>query len=104
MIAIIRDGGKQYRVSEGDTVAIERREAAPGSRIEFSEVLSIEEGERIHVGKPLVAGARVVAEVLAEAKGPKVRYHHFRRREGSHTRAGHRQVYTQVRIESIQAK
>lgn len=102
MIAIIRDGGKQYRVEEGQTLFIDRRQNAPGDKLELSEVLSIENGQEFRVGQPLVDGARVIAEVVEETKGPKLIFHRFRRRKGSRTRFGHRQKYTKIRIESIQ--
>ena len=102
MYAIIRDGGRQYRITEGETLFVDRRDAEPGSEIEFGEVLSIEpEGEGFVIGQPLVEGASVTAEVVGEVKGPKIIFHRFRRRKGSRSRFGHRQSYTQVRIEKI---
>lgn len=103
MIAIIRDGGKQYRVEEGQVLFLDLRSQDAGDKIEIHDVLSIENGSDFKVGTPTVEGARVVAEVLGEAKGPKLISHRFRRRKGSRSRKGHRQKYTQVRIESIQA-
>lgn len=102
MIAVISDRGRQYRVEEGQTLFLDRRENAAGDRIEFDQVMSIENGADFRVGRPLITGARVVAEVLEETKGPKLIFHRFRRRKGSRTRSGHRQRYTKVRIESIQ--
>lgn len=102
MIAIIRDGGKQYRVEEGQVVFLDRRDLEPGDQLELDQVLSIESGADFRVGQPLIEGARVVAEVVEETKGPKLIFHRFRRRKGSRTRFGHRQKYTQVRIQSIQ--
>ncbi len=101
MIATILDGGRQYRVEEGQTVLLDLREQAPGDKIELTEILSVEDGSDFKVGHPLVEGARVIAEVLEETKGPKLIYCHFRRRKGSRTRGGHRQKYYKVRIESI---
>ena len=103
MIAIIRDGGKQYRVEEGQLLLLDRRDRTAGDKIELNEVLSIEGDGDFRVGSPTIEGALVTAEVLSEAKGPKLIFHRFRRRKGSRSRAGHRQKYTQVRIESIQA-
>ncbi len=102
MFAIIRDGGKQYRVEEGQSVLLDRRDCDTGDNIELAEVLTIEDDGGFTVGKPLVEGAKVVAEVLGEAKGPKLIFHRFRRRKGSRSRRGHRQKYTEVRISSIQ--
>ncbi|MGA1202706.1 MAG: 50S ribosomal protein L21 [Planctomycetota bacterium] len=103
MHAIFRDGGRQYRVAEGDTLLVDLREGEPGSNVEFGEVLSIEpEGQEMRIGQPLVEGARVVAEVIGEYKGPKLIFHQFRRTKNSRTRRGHRQKYTQVRIAKIE--
>jgi len=103
MIAIIRDGGRQYRVEEGQSVYLDLRDLAPGDTLELTEVLSVESDQEFKVGQPLLAGAKVVAEVLGETKGPKLIFHRFRRRKGSRSRRGHRQHYTHVRISSIQA-
>ncbi len=103
MYAIFRDGGRQYRVSEGETLLVDLRDGDPGARIEFPEVLTLEpEGAEIRVGQPLLDGAKVVAEVIGLFKGPKLIFHRFRRRKSSHSRRGHRQHYTQVRIEKIE--
>ncbi|MFQ5653572.1 MAG: 50S ribosomal protein L21 [Planctomycetota bacterium] len=102
MIAIIRDGGRQYRVEEGQVLCLDLREQEPGQKIELTEVLSIEEGEEFRIGRPLLEGAKVIAEVVGETKGPKLIYNRFRRRKGSRSRGGHRQRYTEVRIEEIQ--
>ncbi|MEM7261273.1 MAG: 50S ribosomal protein L21 [Planctomycetota bacterium] len=101
MFAIIRDGGKQYRVEEGMSLYLDRRDCSAGDKLELNEVLTIEDGSDFRTGAPLIDGAKVVAEVVGEAKGPKLIFHRFRRRKGSRSRSGHRQKYTQVRIESI---
>ncbi|HIC22934.1 MAG TPA: 50S ribosomal protein L21 [Planctomycetes bacterium] len=102
MHAIIRDGGRQYRVQEGEILFVDLRDVEPGSTIQFTEVLAIESGPgEFACGTPLVDGALVEAEVLGEAKGPKVIFHRFRRRKNSHSRKGHRQRYTKVRIDKI---
>jgi len=104
MHAIFRDGGRQYRVSVGETLLVDLRDGEPGARVEFPEVLSLEpEGKAMTVGQPLVPGARVVAEVMGEFAGPKVVFHRYRNKN-SRSRRGHRQRYTQVRIEKIEAK
>lgn len=104
MEAIFRDGGKQYKVSEGETIEVEFRGLARGSTLEFSDVLFVgQEGEPAQVGTPLVEGARVVGTVVGEVRGPKVLAAHFQRRKNSRRRVGHRQPYTQVRIEKIEA-
>lgn len=101
MIAIIRDGGRQYRVEEGKTVYLDLRAAKAGDKIELNEVLAIENGKQARFGRPLLDGAKVVAEVVGETQGPKVIFHRFRRRKNSHRRQGHRQCYTEVRIQAI---
>ena len=102
MYAIFRDGGRQYRVQEGEILFVDLRNEEPGSTIQFPEVLAIESGPGDFVcGTPLVDGAQVEAEVLGEAKGPKVIFHRFRKRKNSHSRRGHRQRYTKVRIGKI---
>ena len=102
MHAIIRDGGRQYRVQEGEILFVDLRTAEPGSTIQFPEVLAIEpEPGEFVCGTPLVDGAHVEAEVIGEVKGPKVIFHRFRRRKNSHSRKGHRQRYTKVRIGKI---
>jgi len=104
MYAIIEDGGKQYRVSPGDRVEIERRDAAEGETLSFERVLMIGGGEGGPViGRPYVEGATVTAEILGEAKGKKVVIMHFRRRKNSRVKRGHRQKYTTVLVKEINA-
>ncbi len=104
MEAIFRDGGKQYKVSEGATVEVELKELEPGSTLEFSDVLFVgEEGKPPRVGTPLVQGAKEVGTVVAEVRGPKLLIANFERRKNSRRRIGHRQPYTRVRIDSIQS-
>jgi len=101
MYAVIEDRGRQYKVSEGDVVRVDRRDAEPGDKIEFDHVLLVSGDDGVQVGKPTVAGAGVAGVVEGEVKGRKVVTMHFRRRKDSRTRTGHRQKYTAVRIESI---
>ena len=101
MIAIVRDGGRQYRVEEGQTLFLDRRDCEPGAELELGEVLCVERDGDVRIGQPLVDGAKVVAEVVGEAKGPKLIFHRFRRRKGSRSRFGHRQKYIEVKIKSI---
>ena len=103
MYAVIDDGGKQYKVAEGDHVEIERRELEAGAKIEFDRVLLLATDKGITVGKPTVANAKVTAVVECEIKGEKVISTHFRRRKDSLVRKGHRQKYTAIRIETISA-
>jgi large subunit ribosomal protein L21 len=101
MYAVVRTGGKQMRVEPGDVVSVEKLPGLPGERIELSEVLMIG-GDQPRVGTPTVAGARVVATIQGEAKGPKVLIFKYKRRKRYRLRKGHRQHYTQLKIESIE--
>lgn len=103
MEAVIRDGGHQYRVTEGMTLDVQFREAEAGASLEFPEVLFVGGGGSTKVGTPTVSGAKVVAKVLGPVKGDKVLVAKFRRRQGSRSRVGHRQPYLRVQIEKIEA-
>ena len=104
MYAIIRTGGKQYRVAVGDTVKVETLEAEVGSEVTLNDVLLVaaEDGS-IKTGKPVVEGATVKATVLSHGRGDKVRIFKFRRRKHSMKSGGHRQNYTELKIEAINA-
>jgi large subunit ribosomal protein L21 len=101
MYAIIKTGGKQYRVSEGETLRVEKLVAEDG-KVRFNEVLLVG-GESLKVGAPLVAGALVEADVVAEGRAKKVLIFKKRRRKGYHKKQGHRQSYTEIKITSIKA-
>jgi large subunit ribosomal protein L21 len=100
MYAVIRTGGKQYRVAPNDVIAVERLTVEPGSSIELGEVLMVG-GEAPKVGTPLVAGASVSATVLEQGKGPKLIVFKKRRRKNSRRRTGHRQKLTVLRVTGI---
>lgn len=101
MYAVIRTGGKQYRVAEGDVLRIEKILGDVGSDVSFDQVLLIGGSESPKIGKPLVGGAKVAAKILAQDKHRKVL--HFRKeKEGWTRRRGHRQPYTEVKVTSIQ--
>ena len=104
MYAIIRTGGKQYRVAVGDTVKVETLEAEAGSEVTLNDVLLVaaEDGS-IKAGKPVVEGASVKATVLSHGRSDKVRIFKFRRRKHSMKSGGHRQNYTDLKIEAINA-
>ena len=102
MYAIIATGGKQYKVSEGDKVRVEKLEAEVGSAVEFDQVLLIG-GESTKVGNPTVAGAKVTGEVVAQARAKKVIVYKYKPKKGYHKKNGHRQMYTKVKIEAINA-
>jgi large subunit ribosomal protein L21 len=102
MEAVIKDGGRQYRVKVGELLDIDFREAEKGSALEFPEVLYVGGEGEPKIGKPALAGAKVLATVIGPVKGKKLAVALFRRRKGLHTRTGHRQPYLRVKIESIQ--
>ena len=101
MYAVIRTGGKQYRVSQGDTLRIETLDANAGDSIEFDQVLMVGEGESVKIGTPLVEGSKVTATVKAHGRGDKVEIIKFRRRKHHMKRMGHRQNFTEVEITGI---
>ncbi len=102
-VAVIRTGGKQYKVREGETLEIERLSAEPGSSAEFADVLLLAQDSKVQIGKPTVSGAKVVAEVVAHDRAPKVVAFKYRRREGYHRTVGHRQARTRIKIKTIHA-
>lgn len=102
MYAVIESGGKQHRVHEGESLRLEKIEAAAGDTIEFDRVLMLG-GETPHIGAPLVAGAKVTAQVLDHGRHPKLRIVKFNRRKHYRKETGHRQWYTEVRITGISA-
>lgn len=103
MYAVIKSGGKQHRVIVGETLKLEKIEAATGESIDFTDVLMLADGDNITIGEPLVSGATVKAEVLSHGRGDKVKIIKFRRRKHSMKRQGHRQWYTEVKITDISA-
>ncbi|NLY27850.1 MAG: 50S ribosomal protein L21 [Alcaligenaceae bacterium] len=103
MYAVIKTGGKQYRVAEGQKLKIEQIPADIGQEITLDQVLSVGEGEQLKIGTPLVAGATVKATVLAQARHDKVKIFKMRRRKHYQKRQGHRQYYTEIRIDAVSA-
>lgn len=101
MYAIIETGGKQYRVSPGDVIEVERLESEPGGEVAIERVLAVGEGEALQVGAPLVEGATVVARVLAHGRGRKIRGLKYKPKVNYRKRFGHRQPFTRLRIESV---
>ena len=102
MYAVIKTGGKQYRVEPGAQVRVEALPADIGSSVSFEEVLLVGAGDGVEVGAPLVAGAKVKATVLAHGRGDKVRIFKLRRRKHYQKSQGHRQSYTSLRIDTIE--
>ena len=103
MYAVIKTGGKQYRVSEGETLKVEKLEVEPGKKVTFDEVLMIADGDKVQVGSPHIAKASVDAKVISQGKGKKVHILKFRRRKYSMKQQGHRQLYTEIQIDKIKA-
>ena len=101
MYAVIKTGGKQYRVSEGDTLRVEKLDAGAGDAVEFDEVLMVGEGDDVRIGTPIVDGGKVTAMVKQHGRGGKVEIIKFRRRKHHMKRMGHRQQYTEVEITGI---
>ena len=101
MYAVFRTGGKQYRAIQGQRVRVEKLEAAVGDAIEFDQVLMVGEGAAVTLGKPLVAGGKVTATVIAQERADKITIIKFRRRKHYQRKQGHRQYYTEVEITSI---
>ncbi|TPE49976.1 50S ribosomal protein L21 [Maribrevibacterium harenarium] len=101
MFAVIKTGGKQYRVQEGQTLKVEKLAVEAGAAVQFDEVLLVSNGDDVKVGAPVVEGAKVTAEVVAHGRGDKVTILKFRRRKHHMKRAGHRQWFTEVKITGI---
>jgi large subunit ribosomal protein L21 len=103
MYAVIATGGKQYRVSAGTVVRVEKLDAEAGATVEFDKVLVVGEGVDVAIGAPYVAGARVTATVQSHGKGDKVRIVKFRRRKHYLRQKGHRQQDTEIKVTGISA-
>lgn len=102
MYAIVSDGGRQYRVEEGQELDLDYRDVAKGSELVLDQVMAISGDGGLKLGQPSVAGARVTAEVLGINQGEKLVIQKFRRRKNSRRRTGHRQMFTRVRIRKIE--
>ncbi|SIO27204.1 50S ribosomal protein L21 [Salinivibrio sp. ES.052] len=103
MYAVFQSGGKQHRVSEGQTIRLEKLDVETGASVELDEVLLVANGEDVKVGAPFVSGAKVTAEVVTHGRGDKVNIVKFRRRKHSRKHMGHRQWFTEVKITGISA-
>ncbi|KEZ76899.1 50S ribosomal protein L21 [Salinisphaera hydrothermalis] len=101
MHAVIRTGGKQYRVAEGDVVRVEKLDAEPGSTIELADVLLISDGDNVQIGTPVLDGKAISADVQSHGRADKVEVIKFKRRKKYRRTHGHRQHYTQLKITSI---
>lgn len=103
MYAIIKTGGKQYKVAEGDTIYVEKLEAAVDDAVTFDRVLTVVTDGGVKVGKPLVDGAKVTGKVLQQGKEKKILVFKYKAKSNYRRRQGHRQPYTKVSIEKIEA-
>ena len=101
MYAVIRTGGKQYRVSQGESLRVEKLEGEVGTTLAF-EPLLVGEGESVKIGQPVVAGAKVMAEIVSHGRGKKIIVFKLRRRKNYRRKQGHRQAYTQLKVQSIE--
>ncbi|EPZ48988.1 MULTISPECIES: 50S ribosomal protein L21 [Alicyclobacillus] len=103
MYAIVETGGKQFKVSEGDTIYVEKLEGEVGSSITLDKVHLIQNDGSVRVGTPTVEGAKVVAKILEHGRGKKIIVFKYKAKKNYHKKQGHRQPYTKLTIESIQA-
>ncbi len=101
MYAVIKTGGKQYKVSPGDVVRVESLDAKKGDTVELKEVFMIADGDKVSVGKPSLATAKVTAEVVDQDRGEKLLIFKHRRRKGYRNTNGHRQNYTAIKVKEI---
>ena len=101
MYAVIRAGGMQYRVSEGEILRVPLMEDSEGSEISLEDVLLISDGEKRRVGNPIVKGAKVKAQILRHGRGKKIQIYTFKRRKGFEKSRGHRQDFTEIQINKI---
>jgi large subunit ribosomal protein L21 len=104
MYAIIESGGKQYRISEGTRVRVERLSGSADEEVTLGQVLAVNDGERTVVGAPYVPGASVTGKIVAQGKARKVTVFKYKRRKDTKKKKGHRQMYTDVVIEKIQVE
>ena len=103
MYAVVRTGGKQYRVEPGTSFRVEKLDGVVGDSVELAEVLLVGEPDNATIGTPLVDGAKVVGTITAQARGPKITIFKMKRRKGYRRKSGHRQSYTEIRVDTIEA-
>ena len=101
MYAVIKTGGKQYKVAQGTTLKVEKLEIEPGKKVTFAEVLMVADDDKVQIGTPFVAQASVEAKVISQGKGKKINILKFRRRKNSMKQQGHRQLFTEIQISKI---
>ena len=103
MYAVIKTGGKQYKVEKGSTLRVETLDGDAGTKLSFEEVLLVADGDNVQIGAPVLSGAKVSAEIVAQEKGEKLIVFKFRRRKAYRRKNGHRQQYTAIKVTDIQA-
>jgi large subunit ribosomal protein L21 len=103
MYAVIKTGGKQYKVEKGSTLRVEKLDGDTGAKLTFEEVLLVADGDNVQIGAPMLSGAKVSAEIVAQEKGEKLIVFKFRRRKAYRRKNGHRQQYTAIKVTDIQA-
>ena len=103
MYAIVKTGGKQYKVAEGDTIFVVKLEAGEGETVVFDQVLTVVNDASVKVGRPMVDGAKVTGKVMAHGKGKKILVFKYKAKSNYRKRQGHRQPFTKVVIEKIEA-
>ncbi len=103
MYAVFKTGGKQYRVSTGDVLKVEKIEAEKGATLELDQVLMVGEGEDVKIGTPYLEGGKVTATVIDQGRHKKIKIIKFKRRKNYRRKAGHRQYFTQIEITGIDA-
>jgi len=101
MYAVIKTGGKQYKVSEGEVLNFEKIEGDKGDTVSFDEVLMVSGGDEVRVGTPHVEGAKVIGEIISQIRGPKIIVFKMKRRKGYKKKTGHRQDLTSLKIKEI---
>ncbi len=104
MYAVIATGGKQYKVEEGELLKVEKLDAEPGEKVTLDQVLMVKDDNgTLKVGDPLVKGASVVAEVIEQGRGKQIVVYKYKKRKNYRRKQGHRQAYTRIKIEKIEA-
>jgi large subunit ribosomal protein L21 len=103
MYAVIATGGKQYKVTKGETLRVEKLDGEEGSTVKLDNVLMVADGDKVEVGTPTLDKASVTAKITAHGRGDKVEIVKFRRRKHSRSQAGHRQSYTEIEVTDIKA-
>ncbi len=103
MFAVVRTGGKQFRVEPGTSVRVEKLNGAVGDNVELAEVLLVGEKDSATIGTPLVDGAKVMGTITAQGRGPKITIFKMKRRKGYRRKSGHRQSFTEIRVDQIES-